>query len=67
MSSCPHLSPIKSETKPASDKGMVILKLGIFDKIPQPEIEAFAQHRHAWVAPHEGTVQFKLANGGERM
>jgi len=46
---------------------MVILKLGIFERIPQPEQESFVEHRQGWVGKQEGTSQFKLARGGEKV
>jgi len=61
------ISPIKSETEAASKAGKVILKLGIFEKIPQPEWESFVKDRHDWVPKHEGIVQYKIATGGEKV
>jgi hypothetical protein len=43
----------------------VILKMGIFPRIPEPEMEGFALHRHPWEPDFEGTVKYKLARGGE--
>lgn len=59
-------SPIKSETDPASQAGKVILKLGIFEKIPDPEFETFVDKSVPWVERHEGTTRFKIAMGGEK-
>ncbi len=44
-------------------KGKVILKLGIFGMIPEPEWEAFAVRRQNWEKPVEGCVQYKLLGG----
>ncbi len=44
-------------------KGKVILKLGIFGMIPEPEWEAFAVRRQNWEKPVEGWVQYKLLGG----
>lgn len=56
-------SPIKSESENLS--GKVILKMGIFPRIPTPEMEAFSLHQHPWEPLHEGTVRYKLVRGGE--
>lgn len=58
-------SPVKSVV-PAKP-GMVILKMGLFPRIPAPEFESFAEHRHAWQGKHEGVVQYKTTAGGEKM
>jgi hypothetical protein len=58
-------SPIKSET-PLSP-GKVILKMGIFPRIPEPEMESFAMHKHPWEADLEGTIKYKFARGGEKL
>lgn len=60
-------SPIKSETKPASDAGKVILKLGIFEKIPKPEWESFCKDRHEWVLKHDWATQYKDKSMGSKM
>jgi hypothetical protein len=44
-------------------KGKVVLKLGVFEKIPQPEWEAFAVRRQIWEKPFEGCIQYKLLGG----
>jgi len=44
-------------------KGKVVLKLGIFEKIPEPEWEAFAVRRQVWEKPLEGCIQYKLLGG----
>ncbi|KAI0111252.1 Mss4-like protein [Nemania sp. FL0031] len=58
-------NPIKSET-PLSP-GKVIVKMGIFPRIPEPEMESFVMHRHPWEANLEGTVKYKFARGGEKL
>ncbi|KAI9715501.1 MAG: hypothetical protein M1828_000808 [Chrysothrix sp. TS-e1954] len=59
-------NPIKSETEPASQAGKVILKTGIFDKVPKPELETFLDTKQEWVRPADGTTKFRLAVGGEK-
>jgi len=44
-------------------KGMVVLKLGVFEKVPVPEWEAFAVRRQSWEKPLQGAVQDKLLGG----
>ncbi|KAH8723745.1 Mss4-like protein [Phaeosphaeriaceae sp. PMI808] len=46
---------------------MVILKMGIFPRIPQPKCESFALHRHEWQGQRDGLIQFKIARGGKKM
>ncbi|ORX94357.1 Mss4-like protein [Clohesyomyces aquaticus] len=58
-------SPIKSET--ARFKDMYILKMGIFPRIPKPQFETFAEHRHAWQGKHDGVEQFALVMGGKKL
>lgn len=45
----------------------MILKTGIFPRIPEPEMEGFALHRHPWLPKLEGTVKYKLVRGGEKL
>lgn len=60
-------SSIKSETKPADEAGMVILKLGMFEKVPEPEFEGFVKDRQAWLKSHgQSGKLFKAAVGGEK-
>ena len=40
--------------------GKMVLKLGEFSEIPQPEREAFAVRRQGWEEPVEGCIQYKL-------
>ena len=58
-------SPIKSVTP--NYEGKSILKLGIFDKIPEPEWEAFVVNRQKWEKPLEGTTQYKTISFGEKL
>jgi hypothetical protein len=44
-------------------KGKVVLKLGMFEKVPVPEWEAFAERRQSWEKPFEGCIQYKLLGG----
>jgi hypothetical protein len=44
-------------------EGKVVLKLGIFEMIPQPEWEAFAVRRQIWEMPFDGCIQYKLLGG----
>ncbi|KAK4993238.1 hypothetical protein LTR50_000579 [Elasticomyces elasticus] len=58
-------NPIKSVT-PAYP-GKIVVKMGMFPRIPQPEFESFALHRHPWQAQHAGVVQYKTRSFGEKM
>jgi hypothetical protein len=58
-------SPIKSVT--SLYPGKVILKLGIFPKIPVPEWESFASQRQSWEKPIDGCVQYKTKSLGEKL
>lgn len=58
-------SAIMSE--PAIFPKMYILKMGIFPRIPQPEAESFAAHRHEWQGVHEGVTQFETLRGGKKL
>lgn len=44
---------------------MVIVKMGMFPRIPWPECESFALHRHEWQGRHGGLTQFEIASGGK--
>lgn len=46
---------------------MVIVKMGMFPRIPQPECESFALHRHAWQGKHADLTQFEIARGGKKL
>ncbi|KAL2434059.1 hypothetical protein ABEF95_014276 [Exophiala dermatitidis] len=40
-------------------KGKIILKLGIYPKLPVPEWESFASQRQEWEKPLDGAIQYK--------
>jgi hypothetical protein len=46
---------------------MVIVKMGMFPRIPQPECESFAAHRHEWQGKHGDMTQFEIARGGKTL
>ncbi|KAH0848257.1 hypothetical protein FOPE_02289 [Fonsecaea pedrosoi] len=48
-------------------KGKVVLKLGLYPKLPVPEWESFASQRQSWEKPLEGAVQYKTKSFGEKM
>ena len=54
-------SPIQSVTPVM--QGRVVVKLGVFERVPQPEWEQFAVRRQDWEKPFEGCVQYKLLGG----
>lgn len=58
-------SPIMSFPEVLS--GMVIVKMGMFPRIPQPECESFALHRHPWQGKHDGLTQYELVKGGKKL
>ncbi|KAH8897340.1 hypothetical protein GQ53DRAFT_837982 [Thozetella sp. PMI_491] len=58
-------NPIKS-VNPRFE-GKVVLKMGMFPRIPMPEMETFSLHRHPWEQKHDGMTQYKIAIGGETM
>ena len=47
--------------------GKVVVKMGIFPRIPEPEFETFGIHRHAWQGNHSGVTQFKIKLNGEKL
>ncbi|PNS20926.1 Procollagen galactosyltransferase 1 [Sphaceloma murrayae] len=51
-------NPIKSVTP--SYPGKVVLKMGIFPRIPKPEAETFGIHKHDWQGKHEGLDVYKI-------
>jgi hypothetical protein len=53
--------PIQSKSPLMGNK--IVLKLGVFPKVPRPEWEAFAVRRQAWEVPFEGCIQYKLLGG----
>lgn len=46
---------------------LAIVKMGMFPRIPQPECESFALHRHPWQGKHEGLTQFAIVRGGKTL
>jgi hypothetical protein len=46
---------------------MVIVKMGMFPRIPTPECESFAAHRHEWQGRHGDMVQFEIMRGGKKL
>ncbi|KAF2236890.1 hypothetical protein EV356DRAFT_497831 [Viridothelium virens] len=58
-------NPIKSESSVTGP--MVILKTGIFPRIPAPESESFGAHRHAWEPFIPGVTVYKIARGKEKL
>ncbi|KAG9200043.1 hypothetical protein G6514_007639 [Epicoccum nigrum] len=46
---------------------MVIVKMGMFPRIPQPECESFALHRHPWQGKHPDLVQYEIVRGGKKL
>lgn len=43
--------------------GKIVVKLGIFERVPEPEWEQFAVRRQDWEKPLEGCRQYKLLAG----
>lgn len=58
-------SPVKSVA--ATRPGLVIMKMGMFPRIPAPEFETFALHRHEWQGQHDDTIQYRIRLGDERL
>jgi len=48
-------------------KGKVVLKMGMFPRIPAAEAESFSLHRHPWEGKHEGVTTYKIKLFGEKM
>lgn len=46
---------------------LVIVKMGMFPRIPTPECESFALHRHPWQGKHAGLTQYAIVRGGETL
>ena len=51
-------SPVKSVT--AAYPGKIIMKMGMFPRIPQPEAQGFGQHRQSWECKHDGIPVFEF-------
>lgn len=61
-------SPISSETD--MYPGKIVLKMGMFPRIPQPEAEGFGLHKHPWQGEHPKIETYKIKWAGpdrERM
>ncbi|KAK5940005.1 hypothetical protein PMZ80_007423 [Knufia obscura] len=48
-------------------KGKIILKLGLYEKLPTPEWESFASQRQKWEVPLEDTMQFSTKSMGDKL
>lgn len=44
--------------------GKVVVKMGMFPRIPQPEAEAFGSHKHEWQGKHDGVPVYKIKWAG---
>ncbi|KAK7178840.1 hypothetical protein DPSP01_000959 [Paraphaeosphaeria sporulosa] len=58
-------SPIMSQ--PDIFPQLYMLKMGMFPRIPKPECESFAEHRHDWQGKHEGLEQYALIRGQKKL
>lgn len=54
-------------SQPEIFPNVYILKMGMFPRIPRPECESFAEHRHEWQGKHEGLEQFALIRGQKKL
>lgn len=48
-------------------EGKVVVKMGMFPRIPEPEAETFSAHRHPWQAKHDGVEQYKVKMFGDKL
>ncbi|KAK5172233.1 uncharacterized protein LTR77_003871 [Saxophila tyrrhenica] len=55
-------NPICSET--SNYPGKIIMKLGMFPRIPQPEVEGFGLHKHPWEGGHDGVQVYEMKWAG---
>ncbi|EME38394.1 hypothetical protein DOTSEDRAFT_57499 [Dothistroma septosporum NZE10] len=55
-------NPIKSET--AAYPGKIVLKMGIYPRIPQPEAEGFGLHKHEWQGQHNDINTYEIKWAG---
>ncbi|KAK5108856.1 hypothetical protein LTR62_007746 [Meristemomyces frigidus] len=55
-------NPIKSETQ--AYPGKVVVKMGMFPRIPQPEMESFGLHKHSWQGKHGDMPTYKVKFAG---
>ncbi|KAJ5407976.1 hypothetical protein N7509_001859 [Penicillium cosmopolitanum] len=58
-------NPIKSVTPTL--EGKVVMKMGLFPRIPAPEFETFGLHRHEWQGYHPGVEVYKIKAFGEKV
>lgn len=58
-------SPIMS--KPAVFPTKCVMKMGLFPRIPKPQFETFAEHRHDWQGTHEGLEQYATLITGKKL
>ncbi|KAI9930283.1 hypothetical protein MW887_012096 [Aspergillus wentii] len=58
-------NPIKSVTPLYPEK--VVLKMGLFPRIPAPEFETFSLHRHEWQGSHPDVDKYKIKAFAERL
>jgi len=58
-------SPIKSVTP--NLPGRIIVKMGMFPRIPRSEMENFADHRQDWQGKHNGLAQYRLVIYGDKV
>ncbi|KAG8627016.1 hypothetical protein KVT40_004499 [Elsinoe batatas] len=58
-------NPIKSVTP--NHPGKVIIKMGMFPKIPKPEAETFGLHKNEWEGKHEGLDVYKIKMFADKM
>ena len=55
-------SPVKSVT--AAYPGKIIMKMGMFPRIPKPEAQGFGMHRQSWEGKHDGIPVFEFKWAG---
>ncbi|KAJ5287583.1 hypothetical protein N7478_003269 [Penicillium angulare] len=58
-------NPVKSVTPVLA--GKLVMKMGLFPRIPAPEFETFALYRHEWQGLHPGVDQYKIKAFGEKL
>ena len=58
-------SPIMSVTP--TQPGRIIVKMGMFPRMPQPAFENFVAHKHAWEGTFPGITQYRLRIYGEKV
>jgi len=51
-------NPIQSETAAYPEK--VVLKMGMFPRIPRPEAEGFGLHKHDWQGEHDAIETYEI-------